>query len=77
MRFSEIKKALVGISSTMLSERLLELEQEWLVAKKIYGSKVEYSLTASAKELAIILVELDRWWSTHHRGYQPLIANHQ
>ena len=34
MHFSELKKALVDISSTMLSERLLELEQEWLVAKK-------------------------------------------
>lgn len=77
VRFSEIKKTLVGISSTMLSERLFELEQEGLVAKKIYGSKIEYSLTASAKELAIMLVELDRWWSAHRRVCQPLIANYQ
>ena len=45
MRFCEIKKALSGISSTMLSERLLELEREGLVEKRThYSTKVEYSL---------------------------------
>jgi DNA-binding HxlR family transcriptional regulator len=46
LRFSEIKNAITDISSTMLSERLMELESEGLLAKKIRGSKVEYSLTA-------------------------------
>jgi DNA-binding HxlR family transcriptional regulator len=49
MRFYEIKRAMVGISSTMLSERFLELEREGLVAKKIHYSRAEYSLTASAR----------------------------
>lgn len=75
VRFCEIKKALAGISSTMLSERLVELEQEGLVAKNVYGSKAEYSLTASAKELQAMLAQLDRWWYAHRRTYQPLIAN--
>ena len=64
MRFTELKKALAGISGTMLSERLLELEREGLVAKKIYGAvppKVEYRLTASARELLVMLKEIDRW----------------
>jgi DNA-binding HxlR family transcriptional regulator len=60
MRFCEIKKVLSGISNTMLSERLLELEQEGLVAKKFCGSKVEYSLTTSARELEFILIKLDK-----------------
>lgn len=77
MRFSEIKKALVGISSTMLSERLLELERGGLVAKNVHGSRVEYRLTASARELEVILTELDRWWFMYRGTCPPLIANYQ
>jgi DNA-binding HxlR family transcriptional regulator len=70
IRFNELKKVLSGISSTVLSERLLELEREGLVSKKIYPEippKVEYSLTRRAKELEVILKELGRWvsrWKT-------------
>jgi DNA-binding HxlR family transcriptional regulator len=48
----------------MLSERLLELENEGLLTKKVYGSvppKVEYRLTASARELVLILTEVCTW----------------
>lgn len=34
MRFCEIKRVLTGISGTVLSERLVELEREGLVTKK-------------------------------------------
>ncbi len=64
IRFNELKRALDGISSTVLSERLLELEREGLVSKKIYPEvppRVEYSLTAQAKELEVIIKELGRW----------------
>jgi DNA-binding HxlR family transcriptional regulator len=74
VRFSEIKKALVGISGTVLSERLLELEREGLVAKIQNSSKIKYRLTAGAKELEAMLAELDRWWSARRL---PLIANYQ
>jgi len=69
MRFSELKRSLAGISGTMLSDRLLELEREGLVTKKIYGMvppKVEYSLTASARELEAILAEFGRWCTSRH-----------
>lgn len=64
IRFNELKRALDGISSTVLSERLLELEREGLVTKKIYPEvppRVEYSLTAQAKELEVIIKELAHW----------------
>ena len=64
IRFNELKRALAGISSTVLSERLLELEREGLVTKKIYPEvppRVEYSMTAQAKELEVIIKELARW----------------
>jgi DNA-binding HxlR family transcriptional regulator len=64
IRFNELKKVLSGISSTVLSERLFELEGEGLVSKKIYTQippKVEYSLTTRAKELEVILKDLGKW----------------
>ena len=64
IRFNELKRLLSGISSTVLADRLLELEREGLVSKKIYPEippKVEYSLTIQAKELEVILKELGRW----------------
>lgn len=64
IRFIELKKALIGISGTMLSERLLELENEGLVEKKIYHSmrpKSEYRLTAKAKELLLIMRDVHVW----------------
>src|SRR5213080_2589090 len=51
IRFNELKRLLPGISSTVLAERLLELEREGLVTKKIYPEippRVEYALTSRA-----------------------------
>lgn len=64
IRFNELKRSLSGISSTVLSERLLELEREGLVTKKIYPEvppRVEYTITPQAKELEVIIKELARW----------------
>lgn len=64
IRFNELKRSLAGISSTVLSERLLELEREGLVTKKIYPEvppRVEYTITPQAKELEVIIKELARW----------------
>jgi DNA-binding HxlR family transcriptional regulator len=74
-RFNEIKKALAGISSTMLTERLSELEHVELVSKNFNGTKIVYNLTSSARELEFILIKLDAWWSLHRSTYRPLIAN--
>src|SRR5215831_11088146 len=64
IRFNELKRLIPGISSTVLAERLSELEVEGLISKKIYPEippKVEYSLTVQAKELRVIFKELQRW----------------
>ena len=64
IRFNELKRLMPGISSTVLSDRLLELEREDLISKRIYPEippKVEYSLTAQAKELNVIFKELSKW----------------
>jgi DNA-binding HxlR family transcriptional regulator len=64
VRFNELKRLMPGISSTVLANRLLEMEREGLISKKIYPEippKVEYRLTARARELGVILKELGRW----------------
>ena len=64
VRFNELKRLLPGISSTVLATRLLEMEREGLISKKIYPEippRVEYRLTARARELGVILKDLGRW----------------
>jgi DNA-binding HxlR family transcriptional regulator len=64
IRFNELKRILPGISSTVLASRLLEMEREGLISKKIYPEippKVEYRLTSRARELGVILKDLGEW----------------
>ena len=64
VRFNELKRLLTGISSAVLSNRLLEMDREGLISKKIYPEippKVEYRLTERARELGVILKDLGRW----------------
>ena len=66
VRFNELKRLIPDISSTVLSQRLLELEREGLITKRIYSEipiRVEYSLTARSKELETILQQLSNWMS--------------
>ena len=64
IRFNELKRLVSGISSTVLSDRLSELEKQGLVTRKMYKEipvRVEYSITKQARELEKILEELGRW----------------
>jgi DNA-binding HxlR family transcriptional regulator len=64
IRFNQLKRALPGISSTVLSDRLLELQGEGLISKKIYPDippKVEYSMTPRVRGLETIMNELGKW----------------
>jgi DNA-binding HxlR family transcriptional regulator len=64
IRFNELKRLMPDISSTVLAARLLEMEREGLISKKIYAEippRVEYRLTARARELGVILKDLGEW----------------
>jgi DNA-binding HxlR family transcriptional regulator len=64
IRFNELKRTLGEISSTVLAARLLEMERQGLISKKIYleiPPRVEYRLTARARELGVILKDLGEW----------------
>jgi len=72
VRFNELKRLIPEISSTVLSQRLLELEREGLISKKIYSEipvRVEYSLTPRTKELETILQQLNDWIN-RWKGYE-------
>jgi DNA-binding HxlR family transcriptional regulator len=72
VRFNELKRLIPEISSTVLSQRLLELEREGLISKKIHSEipvRVEYSLTPRTKELETILQQLSDWISKW-KGYE-------
>ncbi len=63
-RYNELLKNTRGISNTMLSKTLKELEDDGLVARSEYLEvpiRVEYDLTDKARQLQPILTDLIRW----------------
>lgn len=66
MRFSELKRLVVGATPKMLTQQLRELEQDQLVLRTVYPvvpPKVEYSLTAKGQSLRPILESMYAWGS--------------
>ena len=68
-RYNELLHNVQGISNTMLSQTLKELERDGLVLRKEYLEvpiRVEYELSEKSKKLQPILLELIQW----HMGLQ-------
>lgn len=68
MRFGELKKSLRGITNSMLSAALRELEDNEIVHREQFASippKVEYSLTEKGKALLPVFTELAKWSENH------------
>ncbi|MCR4771987.1 MAG: helix-turn-helix transcriptional regulator [Oscillospiraceae bacterium] len=64
-RYNELLHNVQGISNTMLSQTLKELERDGLVLRKEYLEvpvRVEYELSEKSKKLQPILLELIRWY---------------
>ncbi len=64
VRYGDMKRAVYGITNTMLAHSLKELEDDGMVNRKQYDEmpvRVEYSLTDKAKSLIPILLELKKW----------------
>ena len=63
-RYNELLKNIQGISNTMLSKTLKEMEEDGLVLRSEYLEvpiRVEYGLTEKARNLQPILVQLIQW----------------
>ncbi|WP_263317739.1 MULTISPECIES: winged helix-turn-helix transcriptional regulator [unclassified Microbacterium] len=69
-RFSEIRRAVEGISQKMLTQTLRGLERDGLVTRTVYAEvppRVEYELTDAGETLRAPLKALERW-SIEHFG---------
>ncbi len=64
VRYGDMRRAVFGITNTMLAHSLKELEDDGMINRRQYDEmpvRVEYSLTDKAKSLIPILLELKKW----------------
>ena len=64
LRYKELERKVVGITATMLTKCLRELEQDGLVERKQYATippTVEYSLSDRGKTLIPALESIYQW----------------
>jgi DNA-binding HxlR family transcriptional regulator len=64
LRFSELERAILGISQKMLIQQLRELERDGIVERQVYPQvppKVEYRLTDWGQALCPALDSLLEW----------------
>ena len=69
-RFSEIRRAVDGVSQKMLTQTLRGLERDGLVTRTVFAEvppRVEYELTEAGRTLQEPLKALERW-SIEHFG---------
>lgn len=65
-RFNELRRLVPGVTQRMLTRQLRELEEDGVVARKVYPEvppKVEYALTDFGRTLEPLLHQLQRWGS--------------
>ena len=70
-RYNELLHNVKGISNTMRSQTLREMEQDQLIIRKEYLEvpvRVEYDLTDRARKLQPILLDLVRWKMEDEKG---------
>lgn len=73
LRFSELRNSISGITERMLTLQLRELEKESLVKRTVHAEvppRVDYELTAIARELIPIWKQLDEWGGKHREMMQ-------
>ena len=64
LRFSELERAIPGVSQKMLIQQLRDLEENGIVARKVYPQvppKVEYELTEWGQAMCPALDALLEW----------------
>ncbi|AQG78040.1 winged helix-turn-helix transcriptional regulator [Spirosoma montaniterrae] len=63
-RFGELKRSVKGITQSMLTQQLRELEDDGLISRKIYAEippRVEYTLTEFGLTLSPIMQAMAKW----------------
>lgn len=68
VRFGELKRELSGITNTMLTSTLRELETDGLIRREQFNTippRVEYSFTEKGKDLLPIFYAMTLWGFKH------------
>lgn len=63
-RFGELMRSVKGITQSMLTQQLRELEEDGLISRKIYAEippRVEYTLTEFGLTLSPIMLAMAQW----------------
>ena len=74
-RFGELKRSITGITQSMLTQQLRELEEHGIISRKIYAEippKVEYTLTEFGLTLSPILVSMAQWGKEYKLNKQKV-----
>ena len=67
-RFSELARAIKGVTQKMLTQQLREMERNGLVVRQVYAQvppKVEYSLTDLGASLQTVVEAMCDWGEAH------------
>lgn len=63
-RFKELQRLLPGITQTILTRHLRQLEKDKIIQRKVYAEvppRVEYSLTEIGQEFKVVLDAVENW----------------
>jgi DNA-binding HxlR family transcriptional regulator len=74
-RFGELKRSVVGITQSMLTQQLRELEEDGLISRKIYAEippRVEYTLTEFGLTLSPIMLAMAKWGEDYRINKQKV-----
>jgi DNA-binding HxlR family transcriptional regulator len=77
-RFKALERQIAGISPTMLTTQLRELEADGLVSRQIFATvppTVEYSLTPFGQTTIPMLNEIKKWGLEHRNRNAAALTN--
>ena len=64
LRYGELRRTITGVTAKMLTQALKELEDDGLVARKVYTEvppRVEYTITTTGSELIPAIDSMRIW----------------
>ena len=76
-RFGELKRSVIGITQSMLTQQLRELETDGIISRKIYAEippKVEYTLTEFGLTLSPVIQTMAKWGEEFKLNKQKVLS---
>jgi DNA-binding HxlR family transcriptional regulator len=72
-RFSELRRSIAGVSQKVLTDNLRSLEEDGIVARKIYAEvppRVEYSLSELGETLRPVIAVMRQWGTAYKAWFE-------